>query len=176
MLLTGKHIRLRALEPEDLEVLYTWENDTAAWLVSGTLTPFSRFVLTQYLASSHQDIYSSRQLRLVIEKTAEGKPIGCIDLFDFDPKNKRAGVGILIGDHSERSRGYASEALSILVNYAFSILDLHQLYCNVTVDNDKSLRLFVHQGFEVCGTRRDWIYNSPHWLDEYMLQLVRLHA
>src|SRR6185436_12887613 len=105
MQLIGELIRLRALEPSDVDLLYQWENDASVWSVSGTLAPFSKFVLEQYLASSHQDIYSNKQLRLMIDLSAnneedepESRGIGCIDLFDFDPKNRKAGVGILIAD------------------------------------------------------------------------------
>src|SRR5688572_8131044 len=144
MLLTGKNINLRALEPADLEQLYEWENDVANWHVSGTLTPYSRFVLEQYISTAHQDIYTTKQLRLVIElyTSDDIRSIGCIDLFDFDPKNMRAGVGILIGDCDERNKGYASESLALLINYSADTLGLHQLYANISVDNKASLHLF----------------------------------
>jgi len=171
--LTGTEILLRALEPEDLDVLYKWENDTENWLVSGTVTPFSKDVLQEYISSSHHDIYTNKQLRLMIEKVEDEECIGCIDLFDFDPKNKRAGVGILIGEYEERSKGYASEALGVLIDYSFNILDLHQIYCNIAYDNNKSLNLFKNHGFEVCGLKNDWIFDNGRWLDEYILQLIR---
>jgi diamine N-acetyltransferase len=174
MLLKGEKVRLRAVEHSDLEALYKWENDTASWLVSGTLTPFSRDVLIQYLATAHLDIYSTKQLRLIMEKAElPSRSIGCIDLFDFDPKNRRAGIGILVGDYTERSKGYAGEALRLLITYAFTVLDLHQLYCNITTDNETSLKLFSGQGFTITGTKKDWIFNNGTWLDEYLLQLVR---
>src|SRR5574339_327753 len=130
MLLQGKHIQLRALEPKDLDLLYKWENNPDIWSVSGTLAPFSRFVIEQYLTISHQDLYTSKELRLMIELSGNGanaKSIGCIDLFDFDPRNKRAGIGILIGDESERRKGYAAEAVELLIEYCFTTLDLHQV-------------------------------------------------
>lgn len=172
-MLTGKTIILRALEPGDLDVLYVWENDMENWLVSGTLAPFSRSVLAQYLETAQLDIFVNKQFRFLIERIEDSKPIGCIDLFDFDPANKRAGVGILIGDQQERSKGYASEALSLLEKYAFDVLDLHQLYCNITVDNAASLKLFERHQFKIAGQKKDWIYNKGQWIDEYLLQLLR---
>lgn len=172
-MLTGKNIKLRALETADLDVLFEWENDESIWLVSGTLAPFSRLVLSQYLANAHLDIYAHKQLRFLIEIIDSGKRIGCIDLFDFDPKNKRAGVGVLIGDKTERFKGYASEALSLLESYAFEVLDLHQVYCNITVDNVASIQLFQNHKFEITGKKTDWIFNKGKWLDEYSLQLIR---
>lgn len=171
--LNGDRIRLRALEPDDIHLLYSWENATENWQVSGTLIPFSFFVLEQYIAAAHVDIYTSKQIRFMIELKESPKTIGCIDLYDFDPKNKRAGVGILIGDAALRCKGYASEALSLLETYAFEILDLHQLFCAITTDNEHSLKLFVKHSFKVTGRKTDWLYASGKWLDEYTLQLVK---
>lgn len=177
MLLQGKNLYLRALEPQDLDLLYKWENNPEVWAVSGTLAPFSRFVIEQYLTISHQDIYTSKELRLMIDlgnsDASKAKTIGCVDLFDFDPKNKKTGIGILIGDESERRKGYAAEAIEVVIEYCFTILDLHQVYCSVIGDNQDSLALFRKLNFETTGTRKDWIYNKGQFVDEYFLQFIR---
>lgn len=182
MQLVGELIQLRALEPSDLNCLYRWENDTTIWSVSGTLAPFSRYVLEQYLSSSHQDIYTNKQLRLMIDlifkdeeddHLLESRSIGCIDLFDFDPKNKRAGVGILIANRNDRGKGYATEALHLLIEYGFDALDLRQIYSNVRVDNEQSVALFKKLDFEITGLKQDWIYDGGKYYDEYTLQLIR---
>lgn len=169
-ILENKNIRLRALEPTDLNLLYKWENDSSIWEVSHTLKPFSLFVLKQYLESSHLDIFETKQLRMVIELKESNTPIGLIDLFDFDPFHQRAGIGILINDKINQCKGYASEALATLCNYAFKTLQLHQLYCNITVKNENSLRLFQKHEFEIIGNKKDWIRSNDIWLDEYLLQ------
>jgi diamine N-acetyltransferase len=181
MLLVGELIRLRALEPVDLNRLYRWENDTTIWSVSGTMAPFSRFVLEEFVNQAHQDIYTNKQLRLMIElkyivddeEIDEPKAIGCVDLFEFDPRNRRAGLGILIADKADRGKGYATEALHLVVEYAFQVLDLHQLYCNVRIDNESSVALFKKSGFEISGLKQDWIYENGRYIDEYTMQLVR---
>ncbi len=181
MLLVGELIRLRALEPVDLNRLYKWENDTTIWSVSGTMAPFSRFVLEEFVNQAHQDIYTNKQLRLMIElkyisdheEIDEPKAIGCVDLFEFDPRNRRAGLGILIADRADRGKGYATEALHLVIEYAFQVLDLHQLYCNVRIDNESSVALFKKSGFEISGLKQDWIYENGRYIDEYLLQLVR---
>ncbi len=165
-------IRLRAVEPEDLEILYKWENETSIWYLSNTLTPFSKFTLGQYIESARQDIYEARQLRLIIELKDRGKPVGAIDLFDFDPFNLRAGIGILISDKEDRKKGYATEALQTLIRYSFDTLLLKQLFCNITENNTDSLQLFIRQGFVITGQKKDWIKTRDGWMTEYFLQLV----
>ncbi len=182
MHLIGELIQLRALEPTDLNKLYKWENDSTIWSVSGTLMPFSKYILEEFVTQAHQDIYTNKQLRLMIDLryfdeddnlSDEIHSIGCVDLFDFDPKNKRAGVGILIADKADRGRGYATEALHLIVDYGFEILDLHQIYSNVRIDNENSLALFKKSGFEVTGLKQDWIYDFGKFYDEYNMQLIR---
>jgi diamine N-acetyltransferase len=172
MKLKGQHIQIRAIEPSDIDVLYQWENDTETWKVSNTQSPFSRFVLEQYIASSHQDIYSVKQLRLII-CNEENKAIGSIDLFDFDPNHLRAGVGILIAEKADRKKGYASESLSLLMDYCFSVLNLHQLYCNITIDNEPSILLFQKHGFQITGMKKQWVRDGDSFKDELLLQRIR---
>jgi diamine N-acetyltransferase len=172
MKLTGEKISLRAIEPQDIDVLYQWENDTENWLVSNTQTPFSRFVLEQYIASAHEDIYSAKQLRLII-CDPENKAVGSIDLFDFEPNHLRAGIGILIAEKTDRKKGYASEALNLLINYCFDTLNLHQIYCNITTDNETSILLFQKHGFQITGIKKQWIRDGGKFKDELILQLIR---
>lgn len=138
---TRERIRLRALEPQDVATLYQWENDTAIWVASNTQVPFSKFVLEQYIAASHLDLHTNKQLRLMIT-TKEGLDVGAIDLFDFDSQHQRAGIGILVAEKMDRGKGYATEALNLLIQYCFTQLHLHQLYCNITIDNEASIQLF----------------------------------
>ncbi|MCF8405689.1 MAG: GNAT family N-acetyltransferase [Bacteroidales bacterium] len=173
-MLKGDKILLRALEPTDIDLLYQWENDEEVWVLSNTITPFSKFVLEQYIINSSQDIFTNKQLRLMIDKIVKGKQItiGSIDLFDFDPMNKRAGIGILI-TKEERRNGFASIALKQLIQYCFEVLQLHQLYCNISLDNEASLKLFRKFNFEIVGLKKDWIKAKENWIDEYFLQLIK---
>ena len=104
--------------------------------------------------------------------TNEGKTIGAIDLFDFDPFHLRVGIGILIHHPADRSKGYASSALNLMVRYCFEKLGLHQIYANILTDNEHSMNLFLHAGFEVIGTKKDWIRAGRMWKDEILMQLI----
>lgn len=172
-MLTGSLCTLRALEPEDLEFVYAVENDTSVWEVSHTQTPYSRFLIRQYLGNAQQDIYEAKQLRLAICLKDSGKTVGLIDLFDFDPQHRRAGIGILIRDEGDRGKGIGSEALGLLIDYAFGALHLHQLYANINPGNTASMSLFANFGFVECGRKRDWNLVGGVFRDEALFQLIQ---
>lgn len=170
--LVGKHIYLRAIEPKDLEFLYELENDTAIWEISGTTSPYSKHVLKLYLDNAHRDIYDVKQLRLCICQ-ADDKVVGLIDLFDFDPKNHRAGVGIIVLNSADRNKGIGTEAISLLCDYSFSTLQLKQLYANILEDNLSSIHLFEKIGFELVGSKKDWIYSNDVYKNELLYQKIK---
>ncbi|NQX76184.1 GNAT family protein [Gilvibacter sp.] len=170
--LSNDAVRLRALEPQDLDFLFEVENNTAIWEVSNTLVPYSRFVLKQYLEQAHLDIYSAKQLRLVICTAEDSKALGFVDLFDFDPKNKRVGVGIVVYEPDNRRQGYAREALSLLIPYCFDHLGLHQVFANIGAQNLASIQLFEALGFTKSGIKRDWHWTSAGFADELIYQKI----
>lgn len=165
-------IKLRALEPEDIDILYLWENDTEVWKVSNTVSPFSKHVLRRFIEEQRNDIFDTRQLRLIIESREHGRPVGAIDLFDLDLYNRRAGIGILVYNAKDQGQGYASQALAVLIRYCFQVLGLNQLYCDIPSQNIRSLALFKGKGFTVIGLKREWTKTTSDWQDEYMLQLI----
>jgi len=172
MLLENDIIRLRALEPEDLPILYEWENDTTLWIHGNTLTPYSKLALRQYISDTQQqDIYQAKQLRLMIEFKETEDVAGTIDLYDFDFHNGRAGIGILIAD-SFRNKGLASQALNLVHNYAFSFLKIHQLYAYVSVENNYSIRLFEKLGYKQGGLLKEWICCNSIYKNIYIYQLI----
>lgn len=172
MFIKSEDIYLRALEPADLAVLYTTENNTSVWKVSNTLTPYSKAILELYLETANQDIYTTKQLRLMICENSTHKAIGTIDLFDFDPMNVRVGVGVLIFEYF-RKKGYASQAIELVKDYASKTLLLNQLFCNISASNKESVSLFEKCGFEKIGTKKQWNKISPNQFeDEWMYQLI----
>mgnify|MGYP003557801695 CR=1 FL=1 len=156
--LKGENIYLRALEPNDLEFVYAMENDQSIWEVSNTQTPYSRFLVKQYLENAHQDIYEAKQLRLAICQDEDFPALGLIDLFDFDPKNRKENIG--------------SEALELLIRYSFYHLNLHQLFANIDPKNEASIGLFTKFGFQIIGTKKDWNLVNGVYQDEALFQLI----
>ncbi|MDA9067791.1 GNAT family N-acetyltransferase [Flavobacteriaceae bacterium] len=168
--LKGKNIFLRALESEDINYLFSIENNEKYWSISDSQIPFSRYLLNRYLKNSNMDIYEAKQLRLVITNF-QNITIGLIDLFDIDFKNNRAGVAIIINEKM-RSKGFAKEALELLIQYSKTHLSLHQLYCNILEDNSHSINLFKSVEFKQVGLKKDWIKFDGKYKNELLLQLI----
>jgi diamine N-acetyltransferase len=172
MILQGKNIHLRALEPTDLDFLYALENDTSLWQVSDTITPFSKYVLTHYLENSHRDIFDVKQVRLIVEHIDTKQPLGCIDLFDFNPQHNRVGVGLVIFDAAHRAKGYATESLKLICVYAQEHLQVHQIFANISEQNKESISLFEKAGFLKKGVKKDWIYHQGTYKDQFLYQYI----
>ena len=168
--LEGRHINLRTLVLEDLAFLYSIENDESLWELSQIQTPFSKDVLQKYLVTAQNDFKKMKQLRLVIT-SKDNTPLGFIDLFDFDLQNKHAGVSIVVLD-KHRGKGYGKDALSVLMNYSFNELSLHQLYSNILEGNSASIRLFESVGFEKVGLKKNWRFYKGRYKNEYLFQFI----
>ena len=167
--LSDGNIRLRAPEPEDLDALYSIENDTALWVVSGNAIPFSRYQLNKYIMESAHDFYTDRQIRFMIVRESDSCVLGCIDLTDIDPYNGRAEVGVALLP-SFRGQGIASAALKIICNYSCVVLRLHQLFCQVPAYNEECYNLFENNGFRESGRLKDWLINRNLYSDVILMQ------
>ncbi len=160
--------RLRAVEPQDANLLLALENDQENWEVSGTQIPYSLESIRLFIEAQQSDIHLSRQVRFMIE--AQGNVVGCIDLFEYDPVNHRAGVGILIGKSYRRS-GYGLTAL-LELEFIAKRLQLHQLYAHVGASNQASLNLFSKAGYTKAGELIDWIKVSKSWQNAILFQKI----
>lgn len=163
-------VKLRAMEPEDLDLLYRIENDAQLWDVGTTNVPYSRYTLHDYIASASGDIYTDRQLRLIVEDEA-GNTLGIADLADFDPRHRRAEVGIVI-EQPYRQKGFALAALSELHRYARRVLLLHQLYAVISAGNQAALNLFRKAGYQSIATLPQWLCTENGYSDAVCMQLV----
>lgn len=170
MLESSTH-RLRAVEPGDLDKLMVWENDSSTWWLGSVTAPFSRSLLERYIESG-QDIYADKQIRFILDVQTDGHwtTVGAVDLYDFDPRNLRAGVGIMI-DEAFRRQGHASQGLQLLKNYAFTHLSLHQLFADVPASNAASVKLFQRCGYASGEKKSDWIKGENGWEDVLCMQL-----
>ena len=163
-------ISLRALEPEDLDLLYRIENEDELWGMGITNVPYSRFLLHEFLSSSTGDIYTDKQVRLVIENESH-QTVGLADLMSFDPKNMKAELGLVIL-RACRHQGYAAATILKIHDYARRTLHLHQIYVVIAVSNDNTLRLFQQMGYQQSARLADWLFDGEHYHDAIVMQHV----
>lgn len=167
----GAKVTLRAVEPSDIDLLYEWENLTELWAVSGTTSPFSHHTLSLFIEAQREDIFASRQMRLMIVCSRSGVVVGAVDLFEFDPLHLRVGVGVMVAPQFRRS-GYAADAICAVERYAVEFLRVHQIWCNVEEDNAASLALFSALGYRQIGVKQDWNSRPEGYVSEIMLQKI----
>lgn len=166
---TDNTITLRALEIIDVDTLYNWENDPSLWTLGATIAPYSRKQLWDYINNYDGDIYSAKQLRLMIDLNSTGETIGTIDLYDFDAANSRCGIGILIAKPYQH-KGYGLRALQLIANYCRDIYSLHQIYAIVAQTNQPSRGLFDKASYTVSGCLKSWIKIANRYYDAYIYQ------
>lgn len=146
-------LNLRKLEPSDLPYLYRWENDASVWSHGAAHNPLSQQDLRDYIASTTGDIFRDGQLRLVVE--ADGATVGCVDLVQFDARNRKAEAGIYIAPQY-RGRGVGEECLHALRDYCKVHLGMRLLYAYVGENNSASRALFEKVGFLCAGVVPCW--------------------
>ena len=154
-LLESENIQLRALEPEDLELLYRWENDSTIWLAGNTRAPYSRFQLKQYIANSSFDIYETKQMRLMISDKKTSNTVGTVDLFDFDIHHSRVTLGLFVAQEFQ-GLGFARQSLVLIEDYVFNFLKINQLYVQIAESNIGSRKLF-EKDYELHGMLKHWL-------------------
>lgn len=147
---------LRALELEDLDTLFSIENNRTHWKFANRTHPYTRAFLMEYILQSHLRLQDIGQLRLAVANKSN-KALGLVDLFDADLHHRRAAVGIAIHERYQQ-KGLGSSTLKLLLDYCQKHLSLHQLYCDIDADHAISIHLFETAGFELCGTKKDWNY------------------
>ena len=170
MFLKNEKVALRIAEPNDADAIYRWENDMDVWRDSETRVPYSMRQIEQFLLNNN-DLVSEKQLRLMIEDAQNGIQVGCIDIYDYDEFNSRAGFGILI-DGKYKGQGYAKNAIALLLDYCFNTLLLNQIYVMVLASNIESTFLFESLGFERCGVRKQWYKSANGFIDQIEYQYI----
>lgn len=165
----GEKVLIRPVKRKDAQLMLLWENDPRNWRVTETEEPYTLSYILAFI-DSLEDVQEACQLRMIIEENATGERIGTVDLNNINFKNLNATIGILIADEKHRGKGYAKEALSLLMDYAKEELHLHSLSASIMNDNEASIRLFESEGFKLVGSRKEWFKVEEGWRDEKIYQ------
>lgn len=165
---------LRAVEPEDAELIFSVENDTEVWEYSDNVAHFSLNLLKRYAESYNADPWSQGMLRLIVCERRENmpaydsEPLGIVDLYDISLLHRTAKVGIYVRKDF-RKEGVAKQSLLILKDYVRSRLGLKSLLALVAVNNGAGHRLFASVGFSEVGMIPQWIKGSGEKNEDVML-------
>ncbi len=170
-LLQNDNICLRAVELNDVDMLYRWENDTSQWATANTHAPYSRTQLWNYANDYDGNIYAGHGIRLMVCLRPTGKAIGTIDIYDFDPANNHATIGVYIAS-TERGKGYGLQALQLAGRYASQCVGIRQLIAIVAAGNTASRSMLTSAGYRQCGTLREWLRRGDGQYDDaFIFQL-----
>jgi diamine N-acetyltransferase len=175
----SQHIEmiLKALEPSDVPVLLKWENDQNIWSISETIEPLSKYKLDTYIKQTLTlDVFGLRQLRLMIHKIISSEfditePVGTIDLFEFDPIHKHAGIGIMLLKEYQ-GQGIGKTALDQFLSYVFEKLQLHSVYANVSETNINSIKFFENYGFTKVAEYKEFLYENGKFVSQITYQYI----
>ena len=163
-------ISLRALEPSDIEVLLKIENDDRYWKYANRTEPYSRNLLQKYIEQQKQDIFEVRQKRFAISLETPNT-LGFVDIFDFEPMHRRAGIGIFILDEYRRN-GIGKKSVTLIGKYAKKYLNLNCIYANIAKENIPSINLFESCGYEKIGLKKEWNFYENSFHGEYLYQII----
>ena len=162
------NIKIREIDISDIDFILDIENNEEIWKVSHTKSPYTRNEIELFITKNIIEGLTSEQKRWII--THKNQACGCIDLFDYNELNQRAGIGIVI--HKDfQSKGIATKALKKFIKQCTKKLKLNQLYCSIIPDNEISIELFTKLGFEKTGIRKNWTLYEGNWYDEIFYQL-----
>ena len=151
-MLKSENIFLRLLQPTDVDVILKWENNPENWNISGTVNPFTREEIFNFVNANH-DIEKNEQIRYVICLKSTKEPVGTIDLFEYNSQDNIVGIGVLIANEEHRKKGFAKEALNLIIAYCRNELHIVTIFCNIVKKNKASIRLFEGCEFQFIDER-----------------------
>ena len=170
-ILTGQLTRLAAVNPDaDAEIIARWSRDSHFWRLAHTdpAYPGSATTVKRELEARPID-----QPRFAIRTLADDRLIGLLGLYTIFPAQREAFMGIHIGERAYWGNGYGTDALRVLLRYAFDELNLYRISLSVLEGNERAMRSYEKCGFRYEGRERQvWTYDGRRW-DEIYMGLLR---
>ena len=172
MIIKGKKTILRAIEQKDFQLLLDLINDPETeYMLGGWSFPISQQMQMDWISSQKNDV---KTLRCIIESIEDNISIGSVTLTDIDYKNGNAEAHIKISDNGQRGKGYGFDAITTIIDYAFTELRLTCIYARISTHNAASLKLFTKCGFEKEGILRKRVFKRGQYMDVTILSILNL--
>nr|BAL58019.1 GCN5-related N-acetyltransferase [uncultured Chloroflexota bacterium] len=168
-MIKGRRISLRAIERGDLPRFVTWLNDPEVIAHLTIFLPLNLDDETDWYEQQRRD--PATQTFAIVEE--QGTLIGSIGLHQIDYRQQKAELGILIGDKSRWGQGYCQEAIRLLLNFAFTHMNLHRIYLHVEADHHQAINCYLKCGFIEEGRLRQAIYRQGRFQDLLIMSVLR---
>lgn len=172
MLFESSRVKLRKIREEDTELYHKWRNDVEVMhSTSPSLDVYSIEATKEFI---NQVILGSQRAKsyIMVEKGNE-IPIGIVSLINIDPKNRNAECIIDIGEKEYWGKGYGSEGMKLLLDYAFYEMNLHRVSLKVFSFNDRATQLYHKIGFQQEGSSRQSLFRNGEWHDIIHMGLLQ---
>jgi RimJ/RimL family protein N-acetyltransferase len=168
-MIRGSKTSLRALGQDDLPHFVRWINDPEV----------RRFMMMRYPLSMTEEenwwesFVARKGDHIFAIEASDGTYIGNIGLHDIQTENRRALLGIIIGEQAYWGQGYGTDAIRAMLNWAFGYLNLNRVYLTVYAHNERAIRCYEKCGFQHEGTMRQAQYIDGRYVDEWTMGILR---
>lgn len=168
-LLPGDKVYLRPLNGEDAELYYHMFYDAQTRRLTGTQKHITKEGIIRYIDRKSGD---DSTVLLLIALRENHEVIGDIAIQDIDRNNRTANIRIAIGDNKHQGKGYGSEALRLMLDYGFGIVNLHRIELEVFSYNKRALHVYERIGFTREGVRRQALYYNHEYHDVILMSML----
>lgn len=167
--LEGKQVYLRPIEAADTDWYFAslYQRDTRK--LTGTQKHYSREQIAEYIAGKSKD---SSSVLLLIARQEDDSLIGDIAIQGIDPLNRNASIRIAINQDAQQGKGYGTEALLLMLDYGFGVLNLHRIELNVFSYNERAMHVYEKIGFVKEGVQRDALYYEHRYYDSILMSIL----
>ena len=166
--MSGKRIFLSPMSEEDAEIYTVWMNDREITdnLGSSTMV-FSEEAERDWIEEN------SGEYQFAIIERESGEIIGNCGIQAVTHTFQRAELGLFIGEEENRNKGYGKEVLSLLLEYCFDTLNLHNVMLKVFSFNEQAIHTYNRVGFKEIGRRREAYYAKGRFWDEVYMDILK---
>lgn len=166
----GTLVYLRPLEPDDAPVVHRWYEDARIATLMGDL-PCTLARRRQRYETDIAD-QGTESFQFLICRLEDDQPVGRTDLFQIDRRHGSAALGITIGDPVMWSKGYGTDAVNALVDFAFGQLRLERVWLDTDAHNARAQAVYTKAGFVREGVLRHTFYQDGRWSDDVRMAMI----
>ena len=165
----GELVGLGPIRREYIPLFQRWIND---FETTRFLEMQPRPMTLEQESAWYENASTGEGIIFTIYELATGRPIGNCDIHNLDVRNRRGELGILIGEPDARGKGYGTESMRLLADYAFTVLNLHSLMLWTYEYNEAGRRCYAKVGFREMGRRRASRWHAGRFWDEIAMDLL----